>query len=141
VTVKIRFDRDSLDAAESGVIWGGVWLELNGEAFPEAHWNDLAVAVMVEVVIALRELERAVGQRRIRFFDGPFWIEVEHTTTGHVAISTSAGLQAECELLEFAHVVRQAEEAACELVVACKALGFSNQDDVRRLEALCAEGR
>jgi hypothetical protein len=135
--IEIKSDSDSLEVAKSGVIWGGVWFELNGEAFPEAHWNDLAAAVMVEVLNAVRELGSTVGRRRIRFFDGPFWIEFERTNSEEISISTSANLSTSGDLDDFSQVVRQVEEAARHLVAACRVMGFSNQDDVRRLEALC----
>lgn len=135
--IEIVSEGDSLEVAKSGAIWGSVWFELIGEAFPEAHWNDLVVAVMVEVLIAVRVLKSAAGRRRVGFFDGPYWIEFERTDSGDVMISTSAGLAVSGGLGDFARVVRQVEEAASDLVAACLCHGFSDQSDVRRLKALC----
>lgn len=49
--IEIKSEGGWLEVAKSGVIWGSVWFELNGEACSEVHWNDLVVAVMVEVLI------------------------------------------------------------------------------------------
>jgi hypothetical protein len=64
---------DSLEAARSGAIWGGILIEIYGEPFPEVDWNDMPVAFLVEFLAAVRSVQDSTGiNRRVRFFDGPF---------------------------------------------------------------------
>jgi hypothetical protein len=134
--VTTRFNEASLEMARSGAIWGAVWMEINGEAFPAPDWNDMVVAVMVELLGSVREVSHGSMRRVVRFFDGPFCIEFARRNSSDVAISAGENAAVKCDLGEFRALVRHIEDAASELVAACKAKGWSGQSDVRRLEAL-----
>jgi hypothetical protein len=134
--VDISIDVDSLSVSNSGAVWGDVWLILNGDPFPEQHWNDLVVALVVEFLTSLSGVEGEAAARRVRFFDGPYWVEFEPLGPGGVTVSTSTGLVATCGKSEVEALVRRLRELGRELVAACAAKGWSNSADVKRLDRL-----
>ncbi|MFI9380777.1 hypothetical protein [Kutzneria sp. NPDC052558] len=136
--VEIDVDVESLSASRSGAIWGDVWFTMNGDPFPERGWNDLVIALLVEFQAALGVVDGGDSVRRVRFFDGPYWVEFESLGQGGVKISTNTGLVASCGKVEVEGLVRRLGELGRELVDACAAKGFEGSDDVKRLDRLSA---
>lgn len=69
--LEVRIDVASLTRAKSGAVWGGVWLESELGAIPQAGWQDLVAGVLEhwgEQLILLRETPTV----EFRFFDGPY---------------------------------------------------------------------
>jgi hypothetical protein len=134
-----QVDEMSLESAASGAIWGAVWWDIAGPGFPEAEWNDLAVAFAVENLAAVREVATGARSRRVRFFDGPFWVEFSRDQQGmRFSITTSDGHRVECDKPEFASIVSQVETASQKLVAECAERGWGEQADVQHLRALLA---
>jgi hypothetical protein len=138
VSLVFHVDVMSLEAAGSGAIWGGVWWTVGADEFPELKWNDLAVAVAVAVLAAVRDVNDGADHRRVRFFDGPFWIEFARDKAGSYSVTTSAGSHFECNELDFDGVVRQVADACGELFGECEQRGWIEQEDVRRLGMMLA---
>lgn len=138
VSLIFQIDVMSLDVAESGAIWGGVWWTIGGDDFPEVKWNDLAVAVSTETLVAVRDVNGGADRRRVRFFDGPFWIEFVRDKGGSFLFATSAGSTVDCDAPMFAELVRQVRGACGELLDECRYRGRTEDHDVRRLAALLA---
>lgn len=129
-------DVRSLDLARSGSIWGNVWINIAGYPFPESNWNDMPVAFLVELLDAVAFVRHAEGRRRrVRFFDGPFWIDLVGRGDGAVSVSANAH-GADKEATVSAHDMAQSLAAIrIELVRACLERGWGEQMDVRRLQA------
>jgi hypothetical protein len=129
-------DVRSLDLARSGSIWGNVWINISGYPFPESNWNDMPVAFLVELLDAVAFVRHAEGRRRrVRFFDGPFWIDLVGRGDGAVSVSANAH-GADKEATVSAHDMAKSLAAIrIELVRACLERGWGEQMDVRRLQA------
>jgi hypothetical protein len=132
----LRCEPESLELARSGAIWGNIWVESCGDSFPEARWNDLPVAFLVELIESIAALGSSIGvRRRVRFFDGPFWIDMEHGEQELISISVNrGGVAVEVGIEGLAHSVRG---VAREILGVCRKRGWAELDDVRRLESLC----
>ncbi|MER7754511.1 hypothetical protein [Kitasatospora sp. NPDC097643] len=125
----VRWDAESLECAGAGAIWGGVWVETEGEAFPERGWHDLPVAFVAELLDAFAEVGAGPGRRRrVRFFDGPFWVDLAGVDGGGVAV-TAGSRTAEAA----APALTGAADA---LLLACQGRGWGEHSDVRRLRAI-----
>ncbi|GAA1867449.1 hypothetical protein [Asanoa iriomotensis] len=133
---EVRCDTSSLEVANSGNIWGNIWISYGDQHFPELGWNDMPVAFLVELVGVVRRL--AVSEsRRVLFFDGPFWIDLTRTRDSLLIArgrSNEVPLQAmNVELEAFiTNVITQARH----IVEACVTNGWGDQQDVRRLAQL-----
>jgi hypothetical protein len=135
--VALRIDGDSLEVSASEAVWGGVWLEIEGHAFPEPKWNDLVLAFVTELLEGLRgAARRQHDKRRVRFFDGPYWVDLQRDATGVVTIGTTDGHSASCDSTEMARLVAEVEDTARRLVELCRQRGWSDLHDVRRLQLL-----
>jgi hypothetical protein len=109
VSAVFRVDVTSLQVARSDAIWGAVWWEIGKQAYPELEWNDLAVAVVVEMLMAVQDVRRGADFRTVRFFDGPFWIEFTHRQRSVFTIITNGESSIRCDSSEFAGIVQQVE--------------------------------
>ncbi|MER5549755.1 hypothetical protein ABT072_47035 [Streptomyces sp. NPDC002589] len=128
-------DLESLDMARSGVIWGGVWIEVDGNPFPEVRWNDMLVAFtsdLVEVIASI--VPGAAHSGRIRFYDGPFWIMVDRSAPGKLVVrqGEGAGEKGQAHLPADA-VVQGVRLAASALLDACRMRQWADNLDVVRL--------
>lgn len=92
---------------------------------------------MAEVVDAIRDVAKG-GMRRVRFFDGPFWIDVGALGSGRMELIArsrveSSAWSAVAEIEEFnRHLVLLAHEVLQE----CRSNGWAQQEDVARLASL-----
>ncbi|MFF2073882.1 hypothetical protein ACFVXG_03905 [Kitasatospora sp. NPDC058162] len=124
----VHWDTESLERTGSGPIWGGVWCEIEGEAFPEQGWSDFPVLFAAELLDAFAEVASAPRRRRrVRFYDGPFRVELASGENGAV-ILTAESRSAELP-------VDSLTSAAAGLVRACTAHGWAEDPEVRRIRA------
>lgn len=129
-------DLESLDLARSGSIWGDVWIGISGFHFPESNWNDMPVAFLVELIGAVSFVHQAEGRRRrVRFFDGPFWIDLAGLGDGAVNVSANAHGADKKATVSAHDMARSLTAVRIELVRACLERGWGDQMDVRRLQA------
>ncbi|MFI8235440.1 hypothetical protein ACIGDI_42330 [Streptomyces sp. NPDC085900] len=129
-------DVESLDLARSGSIWGNVWIDISGCPFPESNWNDMPVAFIVELIDAVSFVRQAEGRRRrVRFFDGPFWIDLVGRGDGAVNVSANAHGADKKVTVSVHDMARSLTAVRTELVRACLERGWGEQMDVRRLQA------
>jgi len=137
--IRIRCVEDSLSMSVSGSIWGSVWVEISDRVFPEWCWNDMVVALMCEFRQLAEDLRSPpVPRRRVRFFDGPVWVDIApgshrgiRVTLGGAGV-TGFSVDNVAEE-EFISAVRLASE---ELLRALENRGWMDEVDVRRLRAL-----
>ncbi|MFD7787116.1 hypothetical protein ACFV4Q_29090 [Streptomyces nojiriensis] len=132
---EVHCSTESLDVAKSGAIWGNIWLTISGVPFPEENWNDMPAAFLVELFDAFSYARQAEGRRRrVRFFDGPFWIDLIGRSDGTVSVSANAH-DTPKEATVSAHEMAQLlTRVRAELLRACIERGWKDQMDVRRLQ-------
>lgn len=129
-------DVESLDLAGSGSIWGNVWINISGCSFPERNWNDIPVALLAELLDAVSFVRHAEGRhRRVRFFDGPFWIDLVGRSDGAVTVSANAHGADNQATVSGHDMARSLAEVRIDLVHACLERGWGEQMDVQRLRA------
>ncbi|MGO4461971.1 hypothetical protein AB4039_32460 [Streptomyces sp. M-16] len=133
---EVLCDVESLNLARSGSIWGNVWVDISGFSFPEPNWNDMPVAFIMELLDAVDFVRRAEGRRRrVRFFDGPFWIDLAGRGDGAVSVSANAHGACKEATVSARDMARSLAAVRIALVRACLARGWGEQMDVRRLQA------
>ncbi|MEU8682148.1 hypothetical protein [Streptomyces sp. NPDC048611] len=129
---------NSLEMAKSGAVWGDVWVDIDFAPFPEEGWNDMAIAFMAELLeVACSFQQSSDTQRRVRFFDGPFWLELSLDCAGNVGITAGGRSEYLSSSIELDRMVLDLKSSAKELVEACNQRGWADQGDVRRLAFLC----
>ncbi|MCP9206559.1 hypothetical protein [Streptomyces cucumeris] len=129
-------DVESLDLARSGSIWGNVWIDVAGCPFPESNWNDMPVAFLAELLDAFAFVRHAEGgRRRVRFFDGPFWIDLVGQGGGAVSVSLNAHGAGKQATVSARDMARSLGAVRMDLVRVCLEHGWGEQMDVRRLQA------
>ncbi len=135
--LQLRCDTASLEPAGSGVIWGGVWVELAGVPFPERNWNDLPVAFVAELIEAAGDARAKPGRRRrVSFFDGPFWLNLTALEDGSVSVTANAHGSGRTVVLAADEFVRSLTPACDALLRSCRERGWDDHPDVQRLRGL-----
>ncbi|WP_162929152.1 hypothetical protein [Streptomyces sp. YIM 130001] len=130
----------SLDRARSGAIWGDIWVDMSGYAYPESHWNDMAVALLVELLDAVESLDGASDkQARVRFFDGPFWIDLAGRGDGALHLSVRIDGVERQEAVDLGELRESLKRVGGELATACVGRGWGDEQEVRRLQAKSKE--
>jgi len=78
VIVRVRLGLDRAEMLQSGSVVGALWLDLEGEAFPERGWIDLPVPVVTSWIEALRAFASPEPVRaELRFMEGPFELRLD----------------------------------------------------------------
>lgn len=132
-------DTDSLEISNSGTIWGGVWIEADGEAFPQANWNDMTVAFVIELGIAFIGVRAGDSSSvQVRFYDGPYWVTVGASDTGRLALTLGGPHGKKVVLLPAVAAIESFVSAASGLLDACHGRGWGDNRDVVRLEGVVA---
>jgi hypothetical protein len=130
--VRICFDPGTLHQSRSGSITGVVYFQFNPERqFPSLGWSDFVVVLASWWIVALREITEGASEVKLRFMDGPYWINVVSQEGGLLLRCTEdnrdAGIVYELkvkpndltgEIFSFARKVSDA----------CKAVGISSVD-------------
>jgi hypothetical protein len=110
-------------------------VDLDGESFPEPNWNDLAVAVLVELGKAAIRLASGSPQT-VRFFDGPLAMRFQPSARGEVQITLDGGrlrpdLTGKTQLADLRATVQSALQV---MYQACVEREWGDADDVVELQ-------
>lgn len=134
----LHCDLESLEASRSGTIWGGVWIEAADESFPEFRWNDMPVAFTCELTSALAAAKRREHfSKRVHFFDGPFWLLLDSSSSGELVVSLRGpGSEKVLNPLPVAETVENVLPMTLGLLDACRARGWGENPDVVRLAGI-----
>lgn len=135
MTGTVCCDVTSFEMSNSGAIWGGVWISGKEQDFPEHGWNDLVVAFLVELHRAVDQIRRAGGHVRVRFFDGPYWLDLKAEQGGLLSIE-AAGEKAGVgfnNTLDFRDFEHHLIDETILVLRECKIRGWSEQSDVQLL--------
>jgi hypothetical protein len=113
---------------------GPVWVECGDVSFPEFRWEDMPLAFLLQFMGSLSLLNSADNRSsRVRFFDGPFWLNLEAAGDGMIRVSDNRDALNVEFLVEIDEQLTLARVLALELVESCRKRGWSEQMDVRRL--------
>jgi hypothetical protein len=118
--VRIIVDPASLTRSSKGQIFGTIYIELVGEAFPDSMWSDSVVVILGWWLTEMTDL-KTCGRSKAKFLfmDGPFRAELALDDHGHCSLElfrqsnlrASAIIDAsqlEESLLKAAHVIDRA---------------------------------
>lgn len=136
----LRCDLESLEASQSGTIWGGVWIETTDENFPELGWNDMSVAFTCELAGALAAAKgRKHSSKRVHFYDGPFSLIIDSSSAGGLVVSLrGSGSEKVLNPIPATKAVENVLPTALGLLDACRARGWGENPDVVRLADVVA---
>ncbi|MGW2651855.1 hypothetical protein ACWC2T_45110 [Streptomyces sp. NPDC001393] len=112
-----------------------MWIELYGEAFPEAGWNDMSVAFAGDLVEVLSSIvEGKEYSHRIRFYDGPYWITVGRSDSGEFVVKQGEGDREKGQVqFPVEAVMKGVRSTASALLGACRTRQWGDNSDVVRL--------
>ena len=85
MSVRLCINQSSLRRTDKGTVYGQVWFETEGAAFPARDWSDLAPAFIRSWIEALVNL--ATGSSNAEsasFMDGPYSVEISVRQTGRL---------------------------------------------------------
>jgi hypothetical protein len=75
----VHVDRSSFEKSADDLVTGIVFVEVNGVAFPDRHWNDFVVVILSWWLEALGRVPGSSTPQICSFMDGPFHFEVQRT--------------------------------------------------------------
>jgi len=139
--LKVTDDR-FLTRSQSGAIWGSVYFEVDGTAFPDCGWTDLVAGFLAAWLEALTRIARGSSSKeRVQFMDGPFAVDISAAGNDllelaflHNEVVTRAAEGNAIDLLENAIAVSQ------QLVANFQERGWSGRD-VNNLKAAAGRGK
>lgn len=130
-------------------VTGEIWLDLDGEPFPDAHWDDFIVTLLgwwTNDIRALVADDAAVVT--LEFMEGPYGLMLEVTAPNTWRATPTSRASREplpgSRLIEVAELVDSVVRAADAVLVACRLRGWESReisDLERRLRELRAELR
>lgn len=127
-------DVESLEKAASGAIWGAVWHEFEGQAFPERRWNDMVVPYLTALALGVRDAgEGRPGE--VLFFDGPYRIEVRPQGDVLEIVPGGPGVDIASCAVERVTLWSGVREAGQLVLEACERSGWGDDHDVRQLRS------
>ena len=76
IDVKVNAAVESLELTSSKAITGEIYFESTNGYFPELHWNDFVVVILIWWIEAIERIEKAtVGESdEFLFMDGPYLV-------------------------------------------------------------------
>ena len=80
----IEVDVTSITVAKSGAIWGNIYVRVGGVFFPEQGWFDLIEGGLNGWLEAVIKKSRGSAVAEVCFFDGPFSVRFESTSSPHL---------------------------------------------------------
>ena len=89
--VELLVDLESISLRSAGPATGCIAVNLGGEFFPSARWNDFVVVIVEAWASALlRLLRRSSDVERVHFMEGPYAIEIERIENGQLRLRAIA---------------------------------------------------
>jgi hypothetical protein len=130
----IGYDMWSSEVSSSGSVWGPIWIEADGDQFPEDRWDDMPVALLVEFARAASIL-RVGSSETVRFFDGPFSVIFRQSDLDNVDILMDGAKRRPdiSTTVDRGEWLAAIHRAGRDMYRDCLQLGWSEESDVRRL--------
>jgi hypothetical protein len=83
----LKTNTSKLSTSSLGPVWGSLYLQDAGTAFPEVDWNDIVFGVMALWIPGLTSLHQGVrSHASFRFMDGDFGFDVSTTPAGEIVL-------------------------------------------------------
>lgn len=119
---------------------GQIWVEVNGQEFPEVRWSDFPLVLLGRWCQAVAEALRALDEERdLRFMDGPFCIGLSAQSNGTIRVTLYArGERVGADTCQAEEVRAQVLNAASALLRYCEQNGVDGTD-VRSLQLGAAD--
>lgn len=138
--MKIVFDEDSLQLSSTGSVYGNIWVESAGQAFPSREWSDFPLVVLGWWMNALHD-DSVI--KELRFMDGPHMIRLsatEDVSTHRAEMITTRARGREVKELEcdadIPQLRRELYGYAIAVVKFCERQGFDSPDLERLVECV-----
>jgi len=75
--MKVLTYPSSYQQSSSGAVFGSIWFEVRDQAFPEANWSDIVLAVLRGWLEQVEKLaDKKLKQGNLFFMDGPFEVHI-----------------------------------------------------------------
>jgi hypothetical protein len=129
--IRIDVADDRLSRSRSGNVLGGIWLSVDGSAFPTALWSDFIVVVLGWWCQALLELLSGdQGPIEVNFMDGPYRVDLGPLDRGslHVVLVERDRKGREADV-EVGPLVLSVLSAAARTLQECKAHNWWSRDE------------
>jgi hypothetical protein len=134
--LRLQTDLQELERAQSGAIWGHVWLHTSNCSFPEERWWDAIVPVVTWWSTALaRVTGREIPKDSHHFLDGPFRVDLslspenQNIVTVHLVKMGLSGEMLIDSVEEYAVTLLQNTIAVGkELIAACEKRGWADRE-------------
>lgn len=79
----LKLDTTRAGQTKAGLVYAGLWVELDGLAFPAAAWTDAPVVALTWwAEVAIRLLRGDPGPMEARFMEGPYLARVRSYSPG-----------------------------------------------------------
>ena len=73
----VELDLDAVGRASSGNVFSGIWLDVDGLAFPQRGWSDFSVVMLSWWLPSAEALLRLNSPQSLRFMEGPYAVVLE----------------------------------------------------------------
>jgi hypothetical protein len=126
-------ESDPLGRSAAGLVFGKVYLLVNGTAFPDPDWTDFALVVLGWWCrAACQLLDGEAGRVQVRFMEGPFAVELQVGPSGiwHVALVESTRtkrLHGSADI-DAAGLVRSVVDGAQRVLMECRRRNWWSAD-------------
>ncbi len=134
-TFELQLDVTSFEITPLGTISGNIWIEIDGQAFPEKDWSDIPVAILAGCTQEL--LQACHGELRrfsLLFMDGPYELNFSQARQiTHWGIDAIQRTRSGQRILFSGLVLRESVlnsflEASKEILIECNRCGWQNSD-------------
>jgi hypothetical protein len=130
VRLKTPIDQ-TFTRAKSGVVWGRIYFEIDcGQFFPNSEWTDMVVAFELAWLRALLVFaEKRSSSESVRFYDGPFTVNLSANDLGSIELSLIHKEIARTVLkVTIESLLQNAVLVAEQLLSSCSGRDWSNAD-------------
>jgi hypothetical protein len=129
-------DANQLTRSPSGLISGGIWLRVDGRAFPAEGWADSVVVVLAWWADAALDLIRGItGAREIHFMEGPYLVRVQAASAGEWRLDLiERGIHEVARgtvMVDARALARDIVESSAQTLAACREHSWSSPDAIR----------
>jgi|SRR6266849_10180831 len=140
--VRLRFSKEGLSRSRWGTLYGRVYFEVDGEAFPERDWSDLLVAFAaswLETLVQIASLE--ISKDKAPFFDGPLAVDIFRRSDGLASLNfIHKDLVKHTAIARVEDLLRDAISTSRSILTMCRSHNWSSDPDTQQLQVMVRRG-